>query len=585
MNDQPRLRSRFIIVGLLVLIAAAYLPALRCGFVNFDDPNYVSENQYVLSGITARNLTWAATTREMGHWHPLTWMSLMLDNELFGLRPGGYHLVNVLLHAANTVLLFTLLQRMTAATWRSAFAAALFALHPLHVESVAWVAERKDVLSTCFLMLTLWAYARYVKQPGPGRYWTCVGWYVLSLMSKAMGVTLPFLLLLLDYWPLGRWGRVPSRKLVLEKLPFLALAIPASAMAYWAEGGTLVPLRGFPLEMRMANAMLSYVGYLAKTFWPTGLAVFYPLRPAGLTWSAAMLAGFALIGVTTLVIWRIRREPWLATGWFWYLGTLVPVIGFVQIGDYSMADRYTYMPLIGIFVILSWSLPARRAFAATAAVAVIICGVLSNAQARHWTNSETLFRHATRVTKDNWAAHINLGVALKQAGRSNEELIEYQLAVEAKPDSAEAHYNLGSALWEAGQQEAAIAHWQEAVRLRPGYTDAHSNLADAFRRRGEWAEADRHYEATWPAAPASAGAYNDMGAVLWRAGKTADAIRYFGRALQVKPDDATAHYNLGGALEQQGDVAGAIHHYELALQSKPDFTQARERLARLRGAR
>jgi tetratricopeptide (TPR) repeat protein len=494
--------------------------------------------------------------------------------------------MNVFWHAANSLLLLVLLRRMTAAPWRSAGVAALFALHPLHVESVAWVSARKDVLNTFFLLLAMYAYVRYVERPGRARYWTSVGMYGLALMSKAMGVTLPFVLLLLDYWPLRRmqWTKPSVKRRLAEKIPFFAMALPASAAAYWAEGSTLVPLEHFPLGLRLANVALSYVGYIGKTVWPVGLAIFYPLR-SDLSGAAATAAGIGLMTMTAAALRYAGRRPWWPAGWFWYLATLAPVIGLVQIGTYSMADRYTYWPLIGLFVLLCWSLPARAMAAVATAAAIAGCGALARLQVGHWKNSETVFRHAVAVTRENWLAHVNLGVALKEAGKSREEEMEqYRQALRIRPNCAEAHHNLAAALWEAGEREQAVAHWSEALRLRPQYEEAHASLGEAWLRLGKVTEAVRHLEQAWGFRSDRAESYNDLGAAAWRAGEIELAIACYERALQIHPQYAEAHYNLAGALEQQGRLPEAVAHYEEALRIRPGLVEAQERLARLRAA-
>ena len=565
--SQPR--GLLICLCLTTVIMAVYWPVYNFEFVGYDDDQYVTDNRHVQDGLTSENLLWALSTRQTANWHPLTWVSLILDCRLFGMWAGGYHLVNVLLHVVNTLLLFAVFNRMTAAPWRSAFVASLFALHPLHVESVAWVAERKDVLSTCFLLLTIWAYIRYIERPTGWRYLSTLGLYALGLMSKPMGVTLPFVLLLLDYWPLGRtrWAKpatgesvkAPPRQLLKEKLPFLALAAVSCVVTYWAQqaGGTVVPMVNLSLRMRIANALLSYVGYMGQTFWPTRLAVFYPLHE--MLPAAVMGAAVGLVGITAVVIWRARRAPWLATGWFWYLGMLVPVIGLVQVGAQSMADRYTYVPLIGLFIMLCWSVPCgeirrrnlKPVASVVAAAVLMVCVVLSVVQVRYWKDTATLFDHALKVTRDNWLAHCNLGMALAQAGRIEEAIGQYQQALRIEPDCADAHYNLGVFLSQTGRIEEAIWHYGQAVRLKPDDADAHNNL----------------------------------GLALQQVGKIENAISHYEQALRINPDDVEVHCNLGMALAQAGRIEEAIGHYEQALRIKPDLVAAQKSLARLRSGR
>ena len=643
MTERSQRRNLLICLCLTASVAAVYWPVHQYGFLSYDDHEYVSENQRVLGGLTRESLVWALTAHYSANWHPLTWVSLMLDHQWFGMWAGGYHLVNVLLHATSTWLLFAVFHRMTAAPWRSALLAALFALHPLHVELVAWVAERKDVLCALFWMLTLWAYVRYVEQftvRGTRLkvfYGLALLFFALGLMAKPMVVTLPFVLLLLDYWPLGRtqWAqsaageniKVAPSQLLREKLPFFVLVAASCVATCWAQraAGAVVSLEGVPLGTRVANAVLSYLSYLGKAFWPTSLAVFYPLD-SNLSLTVAMIAGVGLMGATTAVIWRSRREPWLATGWFWYLGTLVPVIGLVQVGSQSMADRYTYLPLIGVFIMLCWSVPGRAlerrglnvAIGIAVVAAVAVCAVLTRIQVGYWRNEETLFRHALDVTRDNWVAHNNLGVALEYVGRVDEalghyeqvvrivpnfanghehlaevlarlgrvpEAIEhYEQALRIRPDYAEAHCSLGITLARSGRTTDAIREFEQAVRYKPDYAEAHCSLGVALAALGRTPEAISQFEQAVRYKPDYAEAFNNLGTVWWRAGRVAEAIRCYEQALRINPGNVEAHYNLGGALEQMGRIPGAIAQYQEALRLKPGFPEAQNRLARLRAA-
>ena len=599
MAETSRHRNLLIGLCLTTAILAVYWPVLHFGFINFDDRTYVAENPHLRGGLTLRELGWAFTTG-LDQWMPVTWFTRMLECQWFGLNAGAHHLVNVLFHIANSLLLFGVLNRVTGAPWRSALVAALFALHPLHVESVAWVTDLKDVLSMCFGMLTIGAYVRYVEHVtvhgsrSKTFYGLALLSFTLALMSKPMLVTLPFVLLLLDYWPLGRtrWAeaaigervKLSPSQLFKEKLPFFALAAAAGVATLWGQrtAGAVASLERLPLGARIASSLLSYAGYLGKAFWPTGLAVFYPLN-ARLSWPAAMIAGVGVVGVTTAVIWRARREPWFATGWFWYLGTLVPVIGLVQVGIVqTMADRYTYIPLVGIFTMLCWSVPRdameRRISKVAVWVATVallaVCAMLTRIQVGYWKNSETLFRHALNVTRDNWLAHGNLGMALEEEGKVQEAIAHYEQALWLKPDMVEAHNNLGTVLLQEGKIEDAIKHYGQALRIDPNNAQAHFNLGGALEQAGKREDAIDQYRRALQTEPNLAEAHNNLAVALMRLGKLPEAIEHFERALRIKPDYAEVHNNLGGALTQLGRTPEAIGHYEQALRLNPDYPEA-----------
>jgi protein O-mannosyl-transferase len=615
--------GRHVVPVIGVLLAAAVLlvygPATQHEFVNFDDQQYFYENHQVLQGFTERGVVWAFQSTYAANWHPLTWLSLMLDVELFGAGPAGPHLTNILLHAANAVLLFLLLRRLTGALWRSAMAAALFALHPAHVESVAWVAERKDVLSGMFFLLTLLAYTLYVRQvtgrtatsnierrtsnaePNKPRFTLHASrFYILSLflfalglMSKPMLVTVPFVLLLLDYWPLGRtrWARPatgenaesPFNRLLKEKLPFFALAAASCVVTYRAQrgGDTMIPLENLPPELRIANSFLVYARYLGKLLWPTDLAVFYPLS---LKPSATAVAGAVvlILGITAAVIWQARREPWLVTGWFWYLGTLVPVIGLVQVGGQAMADRYTYIPGTGLFVMLCWSIPSRlvqqRIFKTvagiTAGAVLAACAWRSAVQVGYWQNSETLFRHTLDVTQDNGLAHYTLGAALGHAGRYEEAIKQYEQALRIKPDNFDAQNNLAGTLARVRRVSEAIEHWEQALRAKPDNAEVHYNLGIALEQAGKPDEAIGQYEqALWYKSD-YAEAHYQLGLLLLARGRTAEAGAHVAKAVEFKPDFAEAQNTLGTMLGQQGRSLEASEHFQKAIEGKPRFAEA-----------
>ncbi len=584
-------RRQAILIGvcLAVLIAAVYWPVGHAGFINYDDNKYVTENPHVQGGFTVPAVVWAFTANYAAYWLPLTWLSFALDYEWFGMNAGGYHAVNVLLHAADAVLLFLVLRRMTGATWRSACVAALFGVHPLHVESVAWIAERKDVLSGLFWLLALWEYVRYVERPTRGRYAVTVVWYAMGLMAKPTVITLPFVLLLLDYWPLGRTRWMPSvvghhaplrfGELVREKIPFFALAAVSCVLTTRAQhgGGAISSMERLPVGLRLANAVVSYVRYIEKAVWPSKLAVFYPYR----VWppSVVFVAGAILVAVSAVVIRRARREPYLAVGWFWFLGTLVPAIGLVQVGGQSMADRYVYLPMIGLTIMLCWSVPShllerwnRKAITGVAAAAVLVaCAVLSRAQVGYWKDSETLFRHALDVTRDNWLAHNHLGTTLERAGKVEEAIAHFEQAVRINPDYAEAHNNLGVALTDQGKVTEAIAHYQQALRLRPDYAEAYNNLGNALAQVGKLSDAIGQYEQALRIKPDFAEAHNDLGIALAQVGRLPEAMSHYEQALRLRPDYADVHYNLGLALANTGRLPEAMSQYEQALRLRPDY--------------
>ena len=493
-----QLPSRFVLVLLLAAATlAVFVRVIHFEFLNYDDPLYVTANPRVQQGLSVEGIRWAFTTFTAANWHPLTWISLMLDGSIGGPGPLVFHLTNVILHLANVLLLFFLLDRMSGRPRRSAVVAALFAIHPLHVESVAWIAERKDVLSTLFLLLTLIAYARFVEQPDLPRRLAVVLLFALGLLAKPMLVTLPILLLLVDAWPLRR--SAPWRSLVLEKLPLFALSIATGALTVAAQhrAETVGSLAGYPLGVRVANAIVATATYLGRTIWPTRLAVFYPHPGASL--GAVAVAGSAVV-LFALTSWAIRlrrNRPYLLIGWGWYLVTLAPVVGIVQVGWQARADRYTYIPLIGIFLAVVWAvsegLAARPVLLSSLAWAVVVpLGITAFVQAGYWRDSETLFRHALAVTDDNAVAHSNLGTALLRRGVLPEAEGHFTEAVRINPYFAEAHSNLGVALGRQGRIDEAILEWQRALELQPDYPDARRNLdrAEAMKRRAQAKPAD-----------------------------------------------------------------------------------------------
>jgi tetratricopeptide (TPR) repeat protein len=513
MTAAPRRSAGRWIAVSLALAAATLILYWRVGgheFLDYDDAQYVRDNQAVHGGLTWDGIVWAFTSAEYAsNWHPLAWLSHLLDVELFGLSPRGPHLVNAGLHAANAALLFLVLGAATAAFWRSAFVAALFALHPLHVESVAWVAERKDVLSCLFWLLTTGVYLRYARRPGPGRHAAVIALFALGLMAKPMLVTLPLVLLLLDWWPLGRLAGAGSPaarplrlRLIAEKLPLAVLAMLGAALALLAQrrGGSVMSLQHFPFPLRLENAFVAYVTYVVKALWPANLSVLYPL--AGIpAWKAAGSI-IALSGLSWAAARSARRRPWLLTGWLWYLVTLLPVIGLVQVGAQAMADRYTYIPLTGVFVAVAWGASrllgdgrqARRALAVAGGLGIAACAALTSAQLDLWRDDLTLFTHALRVAPDNGDARYNLGRSLLARKRPAEAVVHLRRAVELSPASAAAWNDLGLALKRLKRPSEAVEAFENAISVAPKDTNAYLNLGYHYVSAGDGRRARAVYE-------------------------------------------------------------------------------------------
>ena len=574
-------------------------------FLNFDDNVYVYENPAVMHGLSLKGVGWAFTHIVESNWHPLTMLSHMLDCQWHGLKAGEHHLTNVLLHTASVILLFLVLRRMTGFLWRSAFVAAVFAIHPLHVESVAWVAERKDVLSGLFFMLTLWAYVRYVcHRFSLIRYLLVIFLFALGLLCKPMLVTLPFVLLLLDYWPLGRISGFgvrnselknaprPSNQnpqfstLLLEKAPLFGLAAASCVVTIFAQKYAIQSFEKFPLPVRVGNALVSYAAYVGQMFWPSSLAVLYPFTARGGGGSGVVLSLVLLAGISTGVFIPRRRCPYLLTGWLWYLIMLAPVIGILQVGWQARADRYTYLPQIGLYVLLTWAAADWSARwrhrrwvlggSATVILAALIC--CARAQTGYWRNSELLWTHALVSTSDNFVAHYNIGDVLLQKGRVDEAIAHYQQALQLKPDYADAWYNLGNALFQKGKVDEAIARFQKALQLKPNDAKTLNNLGNALLQKGQADEAMVCLQKALQINPAGAEAQNNLGNALLQKGRADEAMVHFQKALQIKPDNAEAQNNLGNALLQKGRADEAIAQYQLALQLKPDYAEAQNNI-------
>jgi protein O-mannosyl-transferase len=608
--------------GICLLLAVVTLvvwwPVVHCDFLNCDDPDYFTSNPRVQTGLTWANMGWAFTTGFASNWHPLTWLSLMLDAELSGKGPIGPHFTNLLFHTANTVLLFLLLRRLTclredasarqaAATWRSALVAALFALHPLHVESVAWVSERKDVLSTFFGLLSLLAYTNYAQRLSKtgksafhsrlptSNYFLALFFFALGLMAKPMLVTLPLVMLLLDFWPLERMSGAGRRAprvghLVLEKSPFFVLSAVSCVVTIIVQqkGGAVAALVKIPMTSRMENAFVSYGRYLGKTFWPDNLAVLYP-HP--IHWGAGpvVLSLMLFTGLSVAAVWFGRKFPFALTGWFWFVVTLVPVMGLVQVGLQSMADRYAYLPLIGVFVVLVWGLDVvrvgwlvpRSLIISLAMIVLIACAVRTRDQLRYWQNAETLFRHTLAVTHDNYLAYNNLGTWLSKEGRTAEALDCFHQALNINPDSSEVRYNLGNAFLQLGDWDGAIDNYRRALQITPGQADILDNLGLALAAKRQYAGAITNFEAALKVKPDYADAHNNLAAVFFIEQRFNEAAQHYREALRQMPDDPRIYANLGDTLVRLGQISEAAKCYQEALRLKPDYTSVATKLQSL----
>jgi tetratricopeptide (TPR) repeat protein len=650
-----------VILALALLTAAVYGQVIGHEFVSYDDPSYITENEIVRNGLTREGFVWAFSAFRASNWHPLTWLSHMLDVEIFGLKSGGHHLVNVFLHIVNTALLFAVLRRMTGALWCSAFVAALFALHPLHVESVAWVSERKDVLSTFFLILTIGVYLRYTRSPGIATYWPVVVFFALGLLAKPMLVTLPVVLLLLDYWPLGRLqtkevkpadpvetplpsgrrgkkqNRQPREKkktpstdstigwkrilpLLYEKMPLLALSAVSSCITVYAqlEGGAVASISALPVHERVANAFVAYVAYLWKMVWPARLVYFYPLEP--LSPLTVIASAFLLVVMTFLSLRWAEKRPYLAIGWLWYLVTLLPVIGFIQVGSAAMADRYTYVPLMGPFIALAWgfsdlsqALRLPKAFTALAsALVVAACMLASYVQVSYWQDGFTLARRALEVNERNYAAHSLLATEYMKQKNYGEALPHLKRALEINRRVPETNMNMGIVQYYSGDYAGAHDHFIAVIGLKPNYYEAFEWLGKTYLATGQIDKAlnqfrlavqlDRDNSAAYggmgevlieqnrlaealqytllaiKGQPNNQKLHNNLGFIFIRQGKFAEAIPWLQEAVRLAPDYARAHSNLGGALVEVNRIDEAIHHFQEAIRLDPGNQTARENL-------
>lgn len=569
-----------ICLGLAVITFAVFGQTAGFGFVNYDDNKFVYDNARVAAGLTWNGAGWVFTHAECDLYHPLTMISLMADASIHGLHAGGFHLTNVVLHTISVILLFLVLREMTGAIWRSAFVAAVFAVHPLRAESVAWVAERKDVLSGVFFMLTVWAHARYARGPSAGRYVLVAVLFSLGLLCKPMLVTLPMVLLALDYWPLRR--KEPLKQLALEKVPLLALSAGACAATIWAQQTVIQSGGSFSVAHRLANAVTSCAVYLRQMIWPDGLAVFYPFQHDGLPVGEIALAGILVAGLCAVVFVRRTKEPWLLVGWCWYLVMLLPVLGIIQVGDQAHADRYTYLPQIGIYVAVTWMVAEwamnRVVIGLVMAGVVAVLMICARKQTAYWKNSATLWNHALACTKDNDTAENNLGTDLLSAGDVEGAILHFREALRIAPDDADSHYCLATALAKEGSIDEAVAEFEAALKIEPGDADAHFNLAAALLAEGKVDDAIGHYQSAIQFKPDNAMAHYNLAVALRQEGKTEEAIAHYEAALKWKPGYADAENNLGNLLLQKGSIDEAIHHLQRAVTISPGSARARVNL-------
>ncbi len=577
----------------LLVTAATFWNVGSFDFIMFDDPQYVHDNPQVSRGISWPGLVWAFTQSHASNWHPLTWISHMLDVEVFGMNPGAHHWVNLAFHMLNSVLLFGVLLTMTCAVGRSALVAALFAVHPLHVESVAWISERKDVLSALFFMLTLWAYSSYSKQKSGRAYLLVIFFLALGLMSKPMLVTLPFVLLLLDFWPLQRiridhWRSRQWLALLIEKIPLFILVALSSVITYIVqrESGAVVELEAASAGLRLSNAVVSYGAYVAAMWWPADLAILYSFPASVAAWKVVTAALFLAL-ITTLAGLGMRRYPFVPVGWFWFLGTLVPVIGLVRVGAQSMADRYTYIPLIGLFIIVAWGgyeLLGRRAARraplwALSVLIIVLLAFASRTQIEHWKNAETLWIRSLAVTQNNYRVHGMYGKLLTERGQKADAVEQFRAAIRIKPNIAQIHTLLAQALADLGQPAQAIVHYQQSLALRPDLAYTYTGYGNALAAEGKLDEALAQHQKSMELKADNPLAHNGMGLVLDEMGRSDEAIGHYRRAIELDPGFAAAHNNLAAAYAAAGNLEQAVSAIEIALKIQKDNTDYMYNLA------
>ncbi len=599
--------KKIICILLSALVLAIYWKVQYHEFINYDDGRYITQNKHVKSGLSKENFIWAFTHSHSANWHPITWLSHMLDSHFYGLNPNGHHLTSLGLHIANSLLLFLVLCRMTGEVWKSCFVASLFAFHPINIESVAWTSERKSVLSTLFWLLTTWAYINYVQKQNFARYSIVFLFFILGLMSKPMLVTLPFVFLLLDYWPLNRFKISPANKasqiknnllnLFFEKIPLLFLVVGSCTITLIAQKswGAVVSLETVPLMSRISNALVSYLKYLEKMVWPKKFSIFYPYPTDGFILWKVLMSGLVLITITFISIRLIKKAPYLAVGWFWYLGTLIPVIGLVQVGQQAMADRYAYVPLIGIFIIIAWGLPEllaewrykKKVLSLLVGILIPTLMIITWIQVGHWKNSITIFQHAINITDKKYpsfvAVYNNLGVVLIEQMKFEEAVTNLEKAVELQPNYSEAYNNLGYALGELNRFSEANIHYKKAIRLKPDYAEAHNNLANSLSKKPNFKQAIIHYKKAIQFKPEYSEAYFNLGVVLNKWNHSEEAIPHLEEAIRLEPNFFQAHLTLGNILILKDNFERAKYHLEKTIKIDPNNAIAHNSLGSIWG--
>ena len=606
-SENSHRRSSVLVSLLLVLITTSvYWQVINFDFINYDDNEYVFDNPHIQDGFTYDSITWAFTTGHSSNWHPLTWLSHMMDYQMFGLWAGGHHLTSLFFHIINSLLLFFVFRKMTGSKWQSAFAAALFALHPLHVQSVAWVSERKDVLSAFFWMLTLWAYVRYVRQSGWLRYLLIVVFYILGLMSKPMVPTLPFVLLLLDYWPLNRFRFDESQKnlrativgLICEKIPLFILTAASAGITFLVQrqSGAMRSFEVIPFSDRLSNMLISYIQYIIKFFYPIKLGIFYPYPETIPGWR--IITSIMILAVVSWsVIKLMHRKPWFIVGWLWFLGTLVPVIGIVQVGIQSMADRYMYLPMIGLLTLISWGIPDlirkwhfQKAILSLSSTFVIIISLwITHIQLTYWTDTTTLFTRALAITDNNAFAYNVVADEFARKGDDKTAETYFLAALAIKPDDVDAMKGLGQLAYLTGDYDNALHYYQNALRICPADAEisnmtckTYHNLGLLSSKQGKLNEALHYYKMAISINPQDANAYKSLADLNFSRGDMMQALKNYSEALRITPDDAKAHYNIGVILYHQKKIKAADKHFYQALQIDSSYEKARIALAMTR---